>query len=861
MADKVHSWLSVHSLSPERDTFSHPARDSNEKVQEEREKNHKKIKEKLQALSANERAILENLPEEKGDLSKLSHLALLLLAGKSLTPFAKSLLNWSFSFALNSDHAAPYKDFIHLVSLNRVDWSRTRAAFLEESTALRKADVSTTGKWALVTILLATGHSDDGKEAQLLVENLTKDRPRFGSWRLIENYCTSDPCDPVSKQPENLTQTAEQYAAIDVSKLRQSMDQASEDHFFVMARPGISRFKPEVAVAKHREFAADVLRREGFPLRQGLLELRQHNALLTINEARELVKKRDEAKTAGTADGLSEKDAWFVSQYHLLLAFPFFNAREQAEILLSNEADESILLDLMDLAKPLGEKEFESMLGTACGENNEHKQYLLLELAHYTSVPLSTNARTHIAELFRSESERIRAISMCVIAQSGDENLLCQVVESGWKSTDNETENGFEFWFGSVALLEAAARGLIAHDEVLDRISERLYGRAAVMLDVKAVRDIARRIDASISQVAGLDGDLVAPDIEIQVYPSANYEASRFSVSEQPSETKDLKEAMMRLSESNEAFEQRQRRNYDAFLEFKANLTQAKASIILDHLSLEEFATVVATAEKLADRWHGLFMSIAEAKLPAVHNFVLLLAYALGRKAPCKAEELFRRVKDSKPLVRFTFGRAGVQFDAMATWASVRSPVLDDLRFARLDQVGTDHDFSLEVLAALLNGQQELLTVYIEAKLRKEEPAEISRGIMVAGFSDQSEFNDEILKRYEGSAGLIGSAQKSAKYAYERNVWARHWFEKMCQMDENADFWRYAVLFSKIVDGRFAVWRSNYPLKGNPIQSFGPAVNGRLKNRFARWENHRNKKLFGLDAPASIFLEKAAFNE
>lgn len=860
MVDKVHLWLSAHSLSPERGTFAHPGRDPKEKVQEEREKNRKKIEEKIQALSSNEFAILKNLPEEEGDLSQLSRLALLLLAGKSLAPFTRSLLNWSFSFALNSDHTAPYKDFIHLVSLNRVDWSQTRAALMEVSSALREKDVSTTGKWTLVNILRATGHSDDGKEAQSLVEELTKDWPRFGGWRLIEKYCAADPCDPASKEPENVTRTAEQYTAIDVSKLRQSMGQSSEDHFFEMARPGIARFKPEVAVAKHRELAADVLKRAGFPLRQGLLELRQHNALLTIGDARKLVKKWKEAKTAGTAGGLSEKDAWIVSQYHLLLAFPFLSAREQAEILLSNEADEHILLDLMDLAKLLGEKEFESLLGQACGEDNERKQYLLLGLVKYTSVQLSTDARTHIVALFRSESERVRAQALGVIAQSGDEELLGKVAESNWKATDTEKENGFESWYGSVALLEAAARGLIAHDKALDRISARVYGRAAVLLDVDAVRDIASRIDTSINKAADLDDDFVAPDIELQVHPSAPYEPSMFSVSERPSEAKDINEAMRRLSESAEAFEQRQKRNYDAFLEFKVNLTQAKARIILDHLSLEEFATVVETADEFADRWYRLFMSIAEAKLPAVYNLVLLLAHALGRKAPGKAEELFRRVKDSKPLVRFTFGRAGVQLDAMASWAGVRSPVLDDLRFARLDRPGTDHDLSLEVLAALLNGQQELLTAYIGAKLRKEEPAEISRGIMVAGFSDQSEFNDEILKKYEGSAGLIGSAHKAAKYAYERNVWARHWFEMMCQTEENTDFWRYAVLFSKIVDGRFDVWRSNYERKGSPIQLFGPAVNRRLKNRFARWENHRNKKLFGSDAPASIFLKGADVN-
>ncbi len=857
MADKVHSWLSVHSLSPERGIFSHSWRDPQKKVQEECEKNRKKIEEKLQTLSANERAILKDLPEEEGNLNRLSRLALLLLAGKSLVPFARSLLNWSFSNALNSGYAAPYKDFRHLVSLNWVDWSQTRAALLKVSASLRETDVSTTGKWTLVNILRATGHSDDDQEARLLVEDLTKDRPRLEGWRLIEKYCETDPCDPTSEEPENVTRTAEQYEAIDVSKLRLSMGSTSEDHFLDMARPGIARFKPEVAVTKHREFAADVFSRTGFPLRQGLFELRQHSALLTIEVARELGKKRHEAKFVGTAMGLSEHDAWIVSQYYMLLAFPFLNAREQADILLSDEADEGILLDLIGLLKPLGENEFESLLGAACSEDNEHKQYLLLALAKNTSVQLSKDSRIHIVALLRSESKYVRANAFGVIAQSGDEELLGHVVESDWKASDTEIENGFEDWYGSAALLEAAARGLIAHDEAINRISARQYGRAAAMLDEDAVYDIANRFNVSINQAVGLDADLVAPDIELQVHPSAPFEPSMFIVNERHSETNDIEGAIKRLSESNEAFEQRQRCNYDSFLEFKANLTQAKARIIIDHLSLEEFTTVVATAEELADRWYGLFMSIEEAKLPAVHNLVLLLAHALGRKAPSKAEELFRRVKDSKPLVRVTFGRAGVQLDAMATWAGARNPILNNLRFERLDRVGTDHDLSLEVLTALLNGQQELLTTYIEAKLRMARPVDISRGIMVAGFSDQSEFNDEILKRYEGISGLIASAQKAAKYAYERNVWARNWFEKMCHTDEKTDFWRYAVLFSKIVDGRFAVWRSNYTQKSGLIKSFGPSVDWWLKNRFVRWENHRNKKLFGSDAPAPIFLERA----
>lgn len=855
MIYEVHSWLSVYSLSPERGTFFYPSCELQDKVKEEREKNKKKIKEKLHALSAVEQGILNNLQKENGDLSNLSHLAILLLAGKSLAPFAKSFLNWSFSNALNSDHTAPYKDFRDLVHLNLVDWSQTRAAILKESSPLCHTGVSETGKWALVNILRATGNSEDGSEALSLEQNLTKNQPHFKGWRRVEDYCKTDPCDPASKQPENLKRTSEQYAALDVSKLRQSVGQTIEDYFFEKARPGIARFYPEVAIAKYKEFVTDVLSHTGALLRQGLFELHKHNSLLTIIEARELIKKLNEVKTGGVLSGLSERDTWIISQYCMLLAFPFLNAHEQTKVLLSNESGESLLLALMKITKPLNEKEFENLIGTACSQNNERMQYLLLVLAKHTSVKLSTNAISQIAALFRSESERVRVQTLGVISQNGDEKLLSEVAKSDWKAKDIDEKNDFEDWYGSVALLKAATKGLIVHNEVLKRISARLYGWAATILDKSAINTIAHRIDVSIKKSIDLDDDLVAPDIEIEIHPSTPNEPSMFSVSERSSETKDIKEVFVQLSESKVAFEQRQRSSHDAFLEFKANLTHEKARIILDHLSLQEFTSLVESSTEISNRWYELFSNISRAKLPPIHNLVLLLAHALGKNAPEKAENLFRQVKNNKPLVSFICGKAGVPFDTIATWAGVRNPILDKLRFERLDQVGTDQDLSLEVLAALSEGKQELLIEYINEKLLKEEPSEISRGIMVAGFSDQSEFNEEILNRFKGNAGLIGCAQKAAKYAYERNIWARHWFEEMCLTDENSSFWCYSILFLKIVDGRFSIWHSKYPKKSKPIQLFGSTLDDSVKSRFEHWKNNRNKKLFGLDAPAPIFLQ------
>lgn len=618
IANETRHWLSLYSLLPGRI------------------ENQQTIGETLSALSSGERKILERLRQQDSDLYALARLGLFVLAGKPLAPFAECLVNWRFSITLNSNYTTPYKDLTHLISLNRVDWRETRTALLKACEPLRDNSVSPAGKWALVAILRATGDAGDDEEAQTLADELTKDRPHFPNWRLIEDYCATDPCDPTSTEPDNIGQTAEQYGLIDVSKLRLVMGQTSEDLFFVDARLGMARFRPDEAVAKHRELAENILTRSGFLLRQGLFELHRNNVLLTTAQAQALVSRWREIKSDDTLNSLTKQDSWIVSQYHLLLAFPLLSAKEQTEILLSINEDEPILLDLFNSMSPLDESSFERLFVEVRKNQDEYGQYLLLMMAKSTGTPISVETRSFIASLASSDSERLRTVACGVIAQYGDNNMSAIAAQSS--------------------------------------------------------------------------------------------------------------------------------------------------------LNAANICTV------------------------------------------------------------------GIEPDAMAVWASGRSPVRDEQRGIRLDQAETDHDLSLEVLAGLINGQQEFLVQYINEKLMGDEPAEIARGIMVAGFSDVSEFNSEVLSRYENSAGLIGLAYKAAKYAYERNCWARHWFEQMCKAVEPSDLWCSMVLFNKIIDGRFVVWVDEYPKVGTPIVTYELNMREHLKNRYKRWEEHRKKKLFGNDVPDKIFL-------
>jgi hypothetical protein len=852
MTPLLQCWLAYYSLAPEARMYRHRSHDPAEEVEEERLKRRNEIETKMAVLSGSERELLGTLVRnDNGDLATLTRLALTLIAGKPVASFAVALAHWSFGNALNAGHGAPYKEFTHLVRLNRRDWPQSRDAILKACSLFEAADISRTGKWALANLLQATGNPDDAARGEGLVEELTAGRPKFEGWRRVEKYCASDPCDPKSARPDNITETAKEYAAIDVSKIRLHLGNSGADHFFAMARPGIARFESLVGIDKHREFIANVLERNGFPLRQGMFAIHDHNALVTHEHAQRMVDRIRSGSVTAAVEGLSENERWIVSQYHLLLAFPLLSAVEQIEAMLSEHADDSILVELMEVAKSLDETTFAALMDRAIRDNDERAQFILLAFGRSSATPILPNVRRHLATFAQCESERVRTQALALIAAIGDEMSIEAIAKSGWNAASITRDDSLEIWYGSCVILEGAALGMIPHDEALNRIAPELYGRAARRLGGNAARDVSRRIDASIKRAAGLTLDIPVPDIEVR---DTGAEPPRYLASEKPTASSSPIDVLRCLSESNEAFEERQKRIEVAFDAFKAALTRGEASIILDRLGLREFDAIAASDRKLAESWYDLFIDLPKARRAPIHNLALLLAHGLAEWNPDKAVQLFTVLREGEPFVRMTYGRAGITLDAMSIWSAKDHPALEGLRFDRLDNAGNDHEIALEVLAALRSGKQTLLKVYVEMRLQAEHPSAIARALMVAGLSEPNAFNDEVLARYESAPGFLGRAQAAAMYAYARNIWSAYWLVQMGATLHAEDFWRYSVLLEKVVDGRVDV-QSNVSDDGEPYRLFWPSVQSKLQLRYKKRGGQREKNLFGEDAPSKIFLQ------
>lgn len=854
ITEEVKRWLRAYSLSPERQMHHQAHHDPEDKVAQERAKRQAEIDGKLAALSLAEKTRQDRLTETEGDLDALSRLALLLLAGKELEPFADALVDWSFANAINSSFQVPTEDFLALIGLNRRDWQKTHSALLRACEDLSTDTVSKTGKWARLRVLRATGDPGDDRNASILYEELVKDR----QWppNLFNSKNKVEPCDPAATAPVDLDEKVRRYQSLDASSLRKGIEQTAEDHAFVNDRPDIARFALEPAVRKHRELTEDVTKRIGMPLRQGLLELREHSALVTEDQAHTLIAKWNDAQMAGDVQGLPENEG-ILLQYELLIAFPFLDAADQLEILLATKDNQPLLLDLLNETKTPDAQTLKQIAEDAVSSGAEYKQSLLLEIAAATGAELPEKICALASASLSSPEKRLRSSGLGLAARSGHPALLKAVAESRWASDSLDDKNSPENWYGSLALLKAAQAKLVDDSAaLLDRISPRLYGRSAVMLCGPAIQEIARRIDASIRRVIGLPDELIAPEIELQAENAASDKPTLFSVSERETPSANIDDLFKRFSESNDGFRERHKRNHEAFIAFRENLIAAKAHIILEHFTIQEFAKVVNADSAIAEQWYSLFMEVNERKLPAVHNLILLLACAIADSAPEKSAALLERVAQSRPLVHFTFGKSGVDLGSVSAWTGSSAPALDTLRRIRLDSAATDQALAVEVFSALQCGQKCFLEDYVDEQLARSEPAEIARGIMVAGFCDQKLRNNQILEKFKDTAGLPGKAYGAATTAYQRNGWARHWFKVMCTTDAPVTFWQAWILFVQCVDGRFAIWRDEFEPTGGPITAHSSGLNYLLQKRYEKLGKEREKMLFGQKAPAPIFVQK-----
>jgi len=856
ISGQVDQWLRIYSLAPELSVFGLHNGEGLANVQEETEKKRQRLEEKLESMTCAEKAFLESKMrrDDKIDPSSITSEAFMLLAGMPLSEFSEAFVAWSFSQALNSSHHVPYEEFQFLVRFNQMDWLKTRESLMEESYVFQGENASPMAMWALVYILRATSTIEDAARETALYEELTANRAKYPGWRLVEKYCPNDPCDPSSSRPEEIEITAERYGEVDVFESSKNRMMVEQDHFLRDALPGIARFAGEVATKIHRALASNIAGRDGEALKLGLFYLEANTAMLAQETVTMLLQKAKVLSMSYDHASAESRDHWIAAQYCLLIAFSHLNGCEQIETLMSLPSNGQTLSNLSEVLKPADPDVLDRVLSEALQSGDEGKLRDVLMFASYSGTTISPHCNELIIRLCTSTSSMVRALAFSISSNLKDHSLLKTIAQGGWSAdTLDPQEQYFEVWYGSKALIVAGAEGIIVPEEVIARISPKLFGIAAATLGKPVYANIVERLHISIERSLAIELEQQPPAIE-QNIKKAKYEKPPLFSLVDKDKTFPIEDFFKQLSETPDEFDARQKRGWEAFEKFEQSLTCEKARLIVDDVGIEAIEAMLATKPERAEQWANEFLALPDYKLMYVHNILLMLAQALSGGNPVLSRKLFERIEGRRAFVTLTYWRGEVPLEILSIWKSADNSEMNTLRTLRLDRAATDHEIALEVLAALISGKGAFIDQYTKNLLQRIEPSAAARALMVYGFGNTSSPGYEMLDQYADAKGFIGTAVKTARFTYDRDQWSRHWFAEMCQTQSPDDFWRYSVLFLKIVDARFELWESDFKRHGSPIINFWPSLESKLKDRIKNWAQKREKTLFGMTAPSNIFV-------
>lgn len=857
IAPRVKRWLRTYSLDPALSVF-HRQSDDPGAYQGHLETSGVKLTEALGELSSQEQAWLQTLVRDDDVTPDALHrIAIELLPGMALAPFAEALYARAYSVCLHSSLSAESDYYRALIQFNRVDWAETRAALLAASASLLDDPCSSTARWARVEILRATSTIEDGAEEKALVEALTADQdPRWHQrWRLVEEYSPADPCDPAAEQVGDLRRALDQLEALEPDAVSNGRWMRREDHFLEDAGPALARFAPDKAIEAYRNVYRNILNRPPEANRIAVMSMRSDAAVFD-----EDILERLRALAIGLATPHSayqpDRDSWLISQFALLMVLPHLDGEAQAELLSAMPPCGTYLTTLQRVYAPCTPERLERWAVAATTSGEESQIALMLAYARQPHITISPAVWSRIEPILAGPRSVLRSLALGVVATSGDDPHLEIFLATEWSAAAlNAREDFYEVWFGSWALIRAAERGLIAPAEIVARVGARLLSAVAQRFGA----DVQAAITARLAEAVGvlLAADL--PDRPPAVaqsgdgYADASFEPPRYSLLNESARTQDLEAFARALDQTDEEFQAAQRRAWEAFGTFESALSQEDARLAVENIGFEAADAFAAHDPAAAILVARVIVAAPARLLPGLANFGLMLAQAISAANPGLARDLFARLENETPYLRLVFGPARVSLAATALWRSARHPELDALRKTRLDRAATDHDLAQEAQAALDAGQGEVLEAYARDRLVQPRPVDVARGLMVLGFGAPSASADALLASYDGVQGLIGKAADAARFAYDRNRWALVWRDRMASAETPAEVWRYSLLMNKIIDGRSSLWPPVPPEAKARWGRLAATFRDRTKRRIERWKSKRENTLFGAKPPIDIF--------
>ncbi len=853
MKKEINNWLSYYSLKPSMRMARTMSQNKSKKdIGKIRETEKQKLENKINSMSEFESNFKNKFMQQndKLDTTKLVRNSFQLLSGMPLTAHVEYLVAWKFGQSINPIMFSIDDEFKHLIQFNNCDWKETRSKFLDVTSFLNETSTSSSGKWALASILWALATEKDSLYAHKITKELTKDRKDFKGFSLKEKYCDSDPCEPNSIQPNNLKPTIEKYNNLLNKTLFQSFNISSEDRYFRDVNAAMARFKPKLAIKKYRVIFKNLLNLQGRNLYSLCHHLQQCNSLILDDLNKKLIEKAQMLSKELNLQDENTNEEQASLQYLIKLILPNLNGTKQLEFLISLDTQGSggPLLSQFNLYKVANKNILERSFQNVVNVQIENKIITLLMFARYSNTEITEKTKLIIEKLIYHKNKSITREVMNLASKYPlmFKNIIKVVVENNWNANRLDPRNDSrEIYFGSRILILAEKYGYISVNKIFKRLPLNGMGFIASRLTKNQTVRLASLIGNTINK-------LISNNKLYQLNEIDNDMSQNRPPLLEVGKALDSKTSLEMLGQK----ENQDKINFswNKFNNYLEGLSNNESYLVLDSLDRKTINICIDNAPDLVRSWVNSILNKEPNHLHHIRNIGFCIAECLSKKEINQSVRLFKHLALGSSTITQIFGIAKIPQSSWSIWNSNDNDKLNKFRMNYLSLITNDQELFIEILTANIHEKNKLIEGFVNKLICSNKPINIARAITVCGLGVDSSLSTKIITKFNNAKGLIGNATKAAIFAYERNQWAEHWYKKMDRAQTKAEFWKFSVLFLKVVDARFEVWKIKFIPQTKFMSEYWPNLLDAYKNRIKKLTTQREKKLFGQEKPEDYFL-------
>lgn len=785
------------------------------------------------------------MTEVTGETDALFTLALQLLAGRPLAGFANSFIALGLGFFLDRGTSAR-KAFRQLTTFNRVDREATKDAFLIAIESLHSSGTSLAGQWTVVRMLYAAGDEAAAIKASTIAEKLRAD---WHHWLPPSPYAWRQSCvaDPNSRRPIDMDQGLQDFRALPLDKIMQTMGQSSEDLSYRDFLPVACRFAPEAAADKARNVLDGLLTRTGAPLRQLIFNGEDQSPLMTRNVAAKLSTRVTDTDMVKT---LPEQEQDILRMFLFSYLAPEMTRAEQLTCLTDSRFGPDYLFDVIPKLKPQPTEAVLDALQAALDTNDEEAAYGALTAANFGKTPISLPLEALILNCFSAESSKLRALSFELAIHNDLKVLRDAHAKSDWSALAVDTRT-YESWFGSILLVEACANNELSIDEMLKRINPETWFSAATRVGETSIKPLANhffdRLKGAVGAISNLPppaADFTRSTVEPAPYSFLSVDETDRDVGRFPRQ-KNLEEMLT----TDDGFDEKQNRLQTILKTFFESLKGSDALLLVERVNIADLGLFVHSEPLILPQILKILDQASSTERAWLKNLVLVVANLVSNNLPEKAVTLFKQALETQGFINHALGD-DLTLEHEAIWSSAPSEAMGCFWRQRLLQSGNDEDLAREVLAAERFGAEAFIRAFVEEKAASTSTLDQAYAISIAGFSSQSEQLAGVIEDHIDDKGITGDAAKKAKAAHEAAQWAKKWVNDMCAAKSPEEFWCCLIISKTCMDARI----SDSPILGTKWAHYAPLFRKVRKDALKEHNKTRKKTLLGQEAPDGIFV-------